>query len=122
MNSRAFGLNLGKDKLLIRVLDDKIADLADEDVVARALAAVFVRVDANELFMKTDDAGAADDVDGGGAVVTIDDETEVVREVDCCCLGFLDLGDEPLLLLLVLLFVSFFLLFFFSALASFLRP
>ena len=108
MNSRAFGLNLGKDKLLIRVFDDRIADLADDEVVARAFAAVFVRVDAKEL----EPIMFVEFVEGGA--VTIEEETDVVSNGCCCCLRFLDFGDEPLLdeLVQLLLVFSFFLLFF----------
>lgn len=48
MNSLAFGLNFGNEMLFIRFLDERIADLAESEVVASALAAVDVRVDAND--------------------------------------------------------------------------
>lgn len=48
MNSRAFGLNFGNERLLMRDLDDRMADLADWDVDAtRAVTADDVNDEVN---------------------------------------------------------------------------
>lgn len=48
MNSRAFGLNFGNERLLMRDLDERMADLADWDVDAtRAVTADDVNDEVN---------------------------------------------------------------------------
>ena len=96
MNSRAFGLNLGNERLLMRVFEDKMADLA--------LTAVWVRVVASELepvcaWKAFEPLRLVKAVDVATAAGISDEDTEDVSGLEALCC----LGDESLLLVLLLL-------------------